>query len=102
MEKIIEIEGKQYTESEVWAVRRYVEKMKCREEAEEIVDNIMEDEAVVDPDFAQWLAKNRESMTERIGDMIEQRNMFDYHEVCYDPYAETLRDYYEVAMSEED
>ena len=35
-------------------------------------------------------------MTERIGDMIEQRNMFDYQEVCYDPYAETLRQYYET------
>lgn len=100
MEKIIEIEGKQYTEAEIWAIRRYVEKMKCQEEASEIVDNIMEDEAVVDPAFAQWLAKNRESMTEHIMDMIEQRNMFDYQEVCYDPYAETLRDYYEVAMKE--
>ena len=96
MEKIIEIEGKQYTESEVWAIRRYVEKMKCWEEAEEIVDNIMEDEAVVDPAFAKWLGANRESMTERISDMIEQRNMFDYREVCYDPYAETLRQYYET------
>lgn len=100
MEKIIEIEGKQYTEAEIWAIRRYVEKMKCQEEASEIVDDIMEDEAVVDPGFAQWLAKNRESMTEHIMDMIEQRNMFNYQEVCYDPYVETLRDYYEVAMSE--
>lgn len=100
MEKIIEIEGKQYTEAEIWAIRRYVEKMKCQEEASEIVDNIMEDEAVVDPAFARWLEKNRESMTEHIEDMIEQRNMFDYQLISYDPYAETLRDYYEVAMSE--
>lgn len=96
MEKIIEIEGKKYTEDEVWAVRRYVEKMKCREEASEIVDHIMEDEAGADIDFARWLEKNRESMTERVEDMIEQRKMFDYQEVCYDPYAETLRQYYET------
>lgn len=95
MEKIIEIEGKQYTEAEIWAIRRYIERLKCDEEAREIVDNIMEDEAVIDPDFVRWLGANRESMTERIGDMIEQRNMFDYQEVCYDPYAETLWHYYE-------
>lgn len=101
MEKIIEIEGKQYTEAEIWAIRRYVEKMKCREEASEIVDHIMEDESGSDIAFARWLEKNRESMTEHIEDMIEQRNMFDYLEVIdYDPYAETLRQYYEVAMSE--
>lgn len=95
-EKIITIKGKEYTESEIWTIRAYIERLKCEEEASEIVDHIMEEEAVVDPAFAQWLAKNRESMTERIGDMIEQRNMFDYQEVCYDPYAETLRQYYET------
>lgn len=100
MEKIIEIEGKQYTEAEIWAIRRYIEKMKDREEAEEIVDHIMEDEADNDPAFSKWLEKNRESMTERVEDMIEQRRMFDYQLVSYDPYAETLRQYYEVAMSE--
>lgn len=94
-EKTITIKGKEYTESEVWAIRAYIERLKCEEEAGEIVDHIMEDEVDNDPAFAKWLDKNSADMKEKIADMIEQRNFYDYSEVNYDPYAETLRQYYD-------
>lgn len=97
MEKVVTINGKEYTESELWAIRAYIEKWKCEEEAEEIVNHIAEDEADNDPDFANWLlGKRKEHMLERVADMIEQRNFYDYSEVNYDPYEETLRQYYEL------
>lgn len=99
-EKIIEIDGKEYTEDEIWSIRRYIEHMKCDEEAGEIVDHIMEDEADNDPAFARWIETNSVSLKERISDMIDQRNFYNYAEVSYDPYAETLRDYYEADMAQ--
>lgn len=100
MEKTIYISGKKYTESELWALRRYIERWKCEEEAGEIVNTIAEDEVDSDPNFAVWIDENKESMTEHIADMIEQRNFMSCYEVCYDPYAETLRQYYERALAE--
>lgn len=95
------INGKEYTQDEIEAIRHYLRDREIMDEAEEILHDIMEDDIDTDPDFVQWLGVNKRDILAKIADMIEQRDFFSNladESVNLDPYAEVLHRCFDMDM----